>query len=75
MDHTHTSQRTLDPMVASRGDLWTIQDAAKYLAVSARTVERARNRGDFPPAVRIGTAVRFDANAVVAWAFEGQETA
>ena len=55
--------------------LWTIQDAANYLSVSARTVERARSKGEFPPAVRIGRAVRFDASAIVAWAFGGQEVA
>jgi excisionase family DNA binding protein len=55
--------------------LWTIRDAANFLAVSARTVERARNRGNFPPAVRIGKAVRFESAAVIEWALAGQEAA
>ena len=55
--------------------LWTIEDAARFLAVSQRTIERARNRGDFPSAVRIGRAVRFDASAVIAWALAMQEAA
>ena len=55
--------------------LWTIQDAADYLAVSARTVERARSRGEFPPALKIGAAVRFEARAVMDWALSGREIA
>lgn len=55
--------------------LWTIQDAAEFLAVSARTVERARNRGEFPAAVRIGRAVRFDPDTVIAWALAAKEAA
>ena len=55
--------------------LWTLEDAARYLSVSQRTIERARNRGDFPLAVRIGRAVRFDASAVIAWALAAKEAA
>lgn len=55
--------------------LWTIKDIAKYLAVSERTIERARNRGDLPPAVRIGRAVRYEASVVVAWALDTKEAA
>jgi excisionase family DNA binding protein len=55
--------------------LWTIRDAATYLSVSPRTVERARSRGDFPPAIRIGRTVRFEAAAVMDWANTYREAA
>jgi predicted DNA-binding transcriptional regulator AlpA len=55
--------------------LWTLHDAALFLALSVRSVERLRNRGEFPPAVRIGRAVRFEPGAVVAWARAAQEKA
>lgn len=58
-----------------KGPLWTIEDVAAYLAVSKRTIERARNRGDLPPAIRIGRAVRYRASAVIAWADASEEAA
>jgi excisionase family DNA binding protein len=55
--------------------LWTIRDAAEFLSVSPRTVERARSRGDFPPAIRIGRTVRFEATDVMEWAKTYREAA
>jgi excisionase family DNA binding protein len=53
--------------------LWTIRDAAQFLSVSMRTVERARHRGEFPIAIRVGRAVRFEPQDVTAWAANARE--
>ena len=55
--------------------LWTIDDAAEYLSVSRRKVERMRNSGDFPPAIRLGSLVRFNPATIVAFAERFTEAA
>lgn len=45
----------------------TIEDVARLLSVSAKTVQDWRYRGVGPPAVKVGRAVRFDAEDVERW--------
>jgi len=67
------STSTSDPGQSDR--LWTLQDAANFAAVSLRTVERARENGDFPPGYRIGRSLRFDRDAIIRWAKSNREAA
>ncbi len=39
--------------------LWTIDETAKNLSISRRQLERLREQGNFPPAIRFGRSVRF----------------
>jgi excisionase family DNA binding protein len=45
----------------------TVEDVARLLNVSAKTVQDWRYRGLGPPAVKVGRAVRFDADDLEAW--------
>jgi excisionase family DNA binding protein len=49
------------------GGLLTIQEAAERLTVSVGCVRAWRLRGDGPPAIRIGTALRWDCREVDEW--------
>lgn len=54
-----------------RGDdgadrLWTVQDAARFLALSESWVYTAARSGVLP-VVRLGRAIRFDQTALRAW--------
>ena len=46
----------------------TAADVAARLGISRSYLDQARVRGDGPPFVRIGRAVRYRWSAVVAWA-------
>lgn len=48
--------------------LLTAEDLAKTLGVSASTIYRKRSKGeDLPPAIRLGTLVRWDITDVQTW--------
>lgn len=51
----------------SPGELLTIQELAEWLTVSVGCVRAWRLRGDGPPAIRIGTALRWDPGEVDEW--------
>jgi predicted DNA-binding transcriptional regulator AlpA len=48
-------------------ELLTIDDLAKRLTVSVGCIRAWRLRGEGPPAIRVGTALRWDASEVNAW--------
>jgi predicted DNA-binding transcriptional regulator AlpA len=49
------------------GTLLTIQDLAERLTVSVGCIRAWRLRGDGPPAIRVGTALRWDSREVDEW--------
>jgi excisionase family DNA binding protein len=49
--------------LATRRPLWTIDDAARYLRVSTRTIRRRVADGTIP-AIRLGGLVRFNPDAL-----------
>jgi excisionase family DNA binding protein len=49
------------------GTLLTIQELAERLTVSVGCIRAWRVRGDGPPAIRIGTALRWDSREVDEW--------
>ena len=49
------------------GTLLTIQELAERLTVSVGCIRAWRLRGDGPPAIRIGTALRWDSLEVDEW--------
>lgn len=59
---THTAL----PHSAPQGLLCT-EDAAQYLAVSPRTLNNWRWRGEGPQFVRVGRSVRYDVRTLAAW--------
>jgi excisionase family DNA binding protein len=51
----------------SERDLLTIDELAKRLTVSVGCVRSWRLKGEGPPAIRVGTALRWDRAEVDAW--------
>jgi excisionase family DNA binding protein len=51
----------------SPGELLTIQELAERLTVSVGCIRAWRLRGDGPPAIRVGTALRWDPREVDEW--------
>jgi predicted DNA-binding transcriptional regulator AlpA len=51
----------------SSGELLTIQQLADRLTVSVGCIRAWRLRGDGPPAIRMGTALRWDPREVDEW--------
>jgi predicted DNA-binding transcriptional regulator AlpA len=51
----------------SPGELLTIQELAERLTVSVGCIRAWRLRGDGPPAIRVGTALRWDPREVDGW--------
>ena len=49
------------------GTLLTIQELAERLTVSVGCIRAWRLRGDGPPAIRVGTALRWDSREVDEW--------
>lgn len=49
------------------GDLLTIQQVAARLAVSVGCIRAWRLRGEGPPAIRVGSALRWDSDEVDSW--------
>lgn len=49
------------------GTLLTIQELADRLTVSVGCIRAWRLRGDGPPAIRVGTALRWDSREVDEW--------
>ena len=47
------------------GKLWTVEDVAKYLQVSTKTVRRMEARGRFRRCPHLGSLVRFQARDVL----------
>lgn len=50
--------------------LITTAEAATFLTLSPRTLENWRNRQEGPPFVKMGTAVRYDTDALEKWVTE-----
>ena len=48
-------------------ELLTIQELAERLTVSVGCIRAWRQRGDGPPAIRVGTALRWDPGEVDDW--------
>lgn len=55
------------PTAASAPEYLTTKQAAKALALSTSTLEGWRPRGEGPPWVRIGTAVRYPREGLSEW--------
>lgn len=51
----------------SPGELLTIQDLAERLTVSVGCIRAWCRRGDRPPAIRVGAALRWDPGEVDEW--------
>ncbi len=49
------------------GELWTISQVSKRLKVSVGCIRAWRSRGEGPPAIRVGSALRWDALEVDSW--------
>jgi len=62
-------------LVGSIEALWSIADAAEYLGISPKTVEKYRTAGIFAPAIVIGRSVRFEPSDVRSWALNHKEKA
>lgn len=54
-----------------KGQLIDSRQAAKLLKVSARTVYRMEKEGEMPPAIRIGSAVRWSQDELAKWVEAG----
>jgi excisionase family DNA binding protein len=50
----------------------SVDDVARLLRVDRKTVYAAIARGEIPGARRLGKAIRFSRDAVLAWLAEGQ---
>lgn len=46
---------------------WTCEEAARFLQVAPKTLQRMRARGEGPPYVRAGRAVRYVPARVAEW--------
>lgn len=53
--------------VVSRGELLKIDQVANHLKVSVGCIRAWRIKGEGPPAIRIGTALRWDSAEVDEW--------
>jgi predicted DNA-binding transcriptional regulator AlpA len=58
------SQRPAVPVIV----LLTPKEAAKLLRVSLSWLAKARMRGDGPPYIQIGRAIRYSEAALIQWA-------
>ncbi|MDA0568055.1 helix-turn-helix domain-containing protein [Streptomonospora sp. S1-112] len=58
---------TADPEITVPQQLWSVQDAARFLGVPAKTLYEWRYKGDGPPSHRIGRYVRYVPAEVHAW--------
>ena len=47
--------------------LWTVEELAEFLGVPVATIYAWRNRGEGPPAFRVGRYLRFRSDEVTAW--------
>jgi excisionase family DNA binding protein len=47
--------------------LWTVNELAQYLQIPRDTLYQWRQRGEGPPAVRLGKHLRYRPEAVQAW--------
>jgi len=52
-------------------ELLTLEEVAALFKVEPRTVRRQHDAGKFPPAIRIGTALRWSREAIEAWIAQG----
>jgi predicted DNA-binding transcriptional regulator AlpA len=55
-------------------ELLTIRELASRLTVSVGCIRAWRLRGEGPPAIRVGTALRWDAREVAAWIDANRES-
>jgi predicted DNA-binding transcriptional regulator AlpA len=59
--------KNLAPRRGSGVELLNIERLAERLTVSVGCIRAWRLRGEGPPAVRVGTSLRWDVNEVEAW--------
>jgi predicted DNA-binding transcriptional regulator AlpA len=59
--------RSVSPRRGSGVELLNIERLAERLTVSVGCIRAWRLRGEGPPAVRVGTSLRWDVNEVEAW--------
>lgn len=52
-------------------ELLTLDELAVLLRVKPRTLRRHHDAGKIPPAIRIGTALRWSREAIEAWIRQG----
>lgn len=62
------------PREPGRPELLTIRQLASRLTVSVGCIRAWRLRGEGPPAIRVGTALRWDAREVAAWIDANRES-
>lgn len=61
-----STQMVANPAL-DQGPLLNEVDAARFLAVSVRTLQAWRTKGAGPPFVRLGRAVRYSRQALIDW--------
>lgn len=62
----------LPAAIAGYRPLLTERQAADLLALSPRTLQAWRGRGGGPAYIKLGTAIRYDADALTDWVAEQQ---
>jgi len=64
---THEQRFESDQELNTRERLLTAKDAAGFLRLSPSWLAKARMRGDGPPYVKLGRAVRYGESALAKW--------
>lgn len=64
---TSAALATLSKGAKNIEELWTVKDVAAYLKMSRSSVYSSLTNRDAIPAVRMGSIIRFDPDAVKAW--------
>jgi excisionase family DNA binding protein len=61
------SEQSSDPTTDEWDALWTPAMLSRYLGIPVATLYQWRQRGDGPPAVRLGKHIRYRPEAVREW--------
>ncbi len=69
---TYIDSARLPAPIAGYRPLLTERQAADLLALSPRTLQAWRIRGGGPAFIKLGSAIRYDAEALTAWVAEQQ---
>ena len=64
---TSATRATLSKGAKNIEELWTVKDVAAYLKMSRSSVYSSLTNRDAMPALRMGSMIRFDPDAVKAW--------
>jgi excisionase family DNA binding protein len=62
-----TTPRRARDEESNSAQLWTVNELAQFLQIPRDTLYQWRQRGEGPPAVRLGKHLRYRPEAVQAW--------